>query len=82
VGAKLKKLAEDKQVFCVSHLPQIAGMASAHFSVRKEVKGKRTRSNILRLSDEERIEEIAHMSAGEKVTAAAREYARQLIISS
>ncbi|PIR00153.1 MAG: DNA repair protein RecN [Nitrospinae bacterium CG11_big_fil_rev_8_21_14_0_20_45_15] len=82
VGAKLKKLAEDKQVFCVSHLPQIAGMASAHFSVRKEVKGKRTRSNILRLSDEERIEEIAHMSAGEKVTPAAREYARQLIISS
>ncbi len=82
VGAKLKKLAKDKQVFCVSHLPQIAGMATAHFSVRKEVKGRRTRSNILRLNDEERVEEIAHMSAGEKVTPAAREYARQLISSS
>jgi len=82
VGSKLKKLAKDKQVFCVSHLPQIAGMATAHFSVRKEVKGKRTRSNILRLNDEERVEEIAHMSAGEKATAAAREYARQLISQS
>ncbi|QPJ64296.1 MAG: DNA repair protein RecN [Candidatus Nitrohelix vancouverensis] len=81
VGVKLKKLAATKQVFCVSHLPQIAGMADAHFSVRKEVKGKRTRSVIELLKYEERVEEIARMSAGATITDAAREHARQMILT-
>ncbi|PIQ95807.1 MAG: DNA repair protein RecN [Nitrospinae bacterium CG11_big_fil_rev_8_21_14_0_20_56_8] len=79
VGKKLKKIADGKQVFCISHLPQIAGMASTHFLVEKTVQGNRTHSSIRELSYEERVEEVARMSGGEKITATTREHARQMI---
>ncbi|MGK0179611.1 MAG: DNA repair protein RecN (Recombination protein N), partial [Nitrospinales bacterium] len=80
VGEKLKKVAETKQVFCITHLPQIAGMASSHYRVEKHVQGKRTRSGIRQLEFEERVEELARMSSGEKITEASLKYARELIL--
>lgn len=78
-GSKLKKLAEHKQVFCITHLPQIAGMAETHYRVQKDVTGKRTRTEIVQLDYDRRVEEIARMSGGEKITEATLKFAREMI---
>ncbi len=78
-GAKMKKLAATKQVFCITHLPQIAGMGSVHYRVNKEVKGKRTRTGVDLLNMEQRVEEIARMSGGGKITETTRQHAREMI---
>lgn len=78
-GSKLKKLAEHKQVFCITHLPQIAGMAETHYRVQKDVSGKRTRTEIVELDYDQRVEEIARMSGGEKITEATLKYAKEMI---
>ena len=79
IGDKLKKVAENKQVFCITHLPQIAGKAATHYRVEKQIQGKRTRSGIRQLNFEERVEELARMSSGEKITKASLQHARELI---
>jgi len=81
VGAKLKQLSADQQVLCVTHQPQVASQADHHFVVEKEFKGGKTRVSIRELSAAERIEEIARMLAGEKITDAARENARTMLAS-
>jgi DNA repair protein RecN (Recombination protein N) len=79
VGVKLAKVAVGKQVFCITHLPQIAGLAEAHFRVQKTVKESRTHSTIVKLSYDERVEEIARMSGGETITPATLKFAREMI---
>ena len=79
VGDKLKKIAAEKQVFCITHLPQIAGKAVSHFVVFKTVKEKRTYSSIRELSKQERVEEIARMSGGKKITETTLSHAREMI---
>jgi DNA repair protein RecN (Recombination protein N) len=79
VGNKLSRLARDKQVICITHLPQIARFASAHFRVSKETKAGRTQTRIARLDDTERIEELASLLAGKEITATARAHARELL---
>ncbi|MFQ5715656.1 MAG: DNA repair protein RecN [Nitrospinales bacterium] len=79
VGARLKKIAARKQVLCLTHLPQIAGMAETHFVIRKDVSGKRTRTQIQKLDFEGRVEEIARMSGGETITEATRRHALEMI---
>lgn len=79
VGAKLQKVSRTKQVFCITHLPQIAGMGSFHFRVEKEVKSKRTRSTIRQLEHDERVEELARMSSGETISDASLNHARELL---
>jgi DNA repair protein RecN (Recombination protein N) len=79
VGAKLKKIAKQKQILSITHLPQIAGMADSHYRVHKTVSGKRTRSTIIELDYEHRVEEIARMSGGEKITETTLKHAREMI---
>jgi len=79
VGEKLRSISKDHQVFCITHLPQIACYANAHFKVTKELKGGRTITIIKPLSDEERVEEIARMLGGLEVTKKTREHAREMI---
>ena len=79
VGLKLKKVAAEKQVFCITHLPQIAGMASAHYLVQKTVKDNRTHSTIRELTFDERVEEIARMSGGATITPATLKHAEEMI---
>ncbi|MDH3493632.1 MAG: DNA repair protein RecN [Acidobacteriota bacterium] len=79
VGVKLKGLAEDQQILCVTHQPQVASLADSHFLVEKSDDGKRTRITVRRLNEEERLEEIARMLAGEEITEAARENARSML---
>lgn len=79
VGRKLAALARDRQVLCITHLPQIAAFADHHFAVEKAVSKGRTRSHARRLDAEERREELARMLGGVKITAEARKHADQLL---
>lgn len=78
VGLKLRGLAEYSQVICVTHLPQVASLASHHFVARKFAKG-RTTSLIAEVVREEQVEEIARMLSGAKVTESSRQSARELM---
>ena len=79
VGIILKKLAQQRQVICITHQPQIAGKADAHYFVYKEIKNGAVKTNLRRLGHDERITAIASMLSGEKPTAAAIENARELL---
>ena len=79
VGRKLKSLAASQQVLCVTHQPQIASLADKHFVVEKSVQGKRTTINVRELDDLQRVDEIARMLAGEKVSETAIEHAREML---
>jgi DNA repair protein RecN (Recombination protein N) len=69
VGAKMKKLAADHQVLCITHLPQVAAAASTQFVVTKEVTGGRTHSRLTEVSGKARQEEIARMLGGKSESA-------------
>ena len=80
VGRKLQELAKQYQVICVTHLPQIASFGATHFYVWKEDEKGHTRARIRRLDgQDERVNEIARMLGGEKITDSARAHARELI---
>lgn len=79
IGRRLKWLAGSDQVLCVTHLPQIAGFADAHFLVEKTSEKGETFARIAELSVNDRLTELARMLSGEEVTAAALANARQLL---
>lgn len=79
VGNLLRELGARHQVLCVTHLPQVAARAQQHFQVSKQnVKGK-TQSSIALLQPPERIEEVARMLGGIKITSTTREHAKELL---
>ena len=79
VGIILKQLALQRQVISITHQPQIAGKADAHFYVYKQIKNDAVNTNIRLLNKDERIQAIAQMLAGEAPTAAAIENAKEMI---
>lgn len=79
MGQRLKNLGGYHQVFCITHLPQIASQAHTHFVVKKDVRDNRTVTSVERLGSEQRTEEIARMLGGLKLTKAIRETAAQMI---
>ena len=79
VGRRLKQLAQDYQVLCVTHLPQIAGFADRHFQVEKRESGGRTVAVIEPLEPEARVREIGRMLSGEQLTREALKHAEQLL---
>ncbi len=79
VGERLKQLAEKQQVMCVTHQAQVASKADRHFVVEKTIDKRSTTVTIRVLNEPERIEEIARMLAGETITDAARENAREML---
>ncbi|MEQ9414304.1 MAG: DNA repair protein RecN, partial [Cyclobacteriaceae bacterium] len=81
LGKMMKSMAKDHQLLAISHLPQIAAKADCHFYAYKDSKSTKTISQIKRLTEEERIEEIAKMIGGEKPSSLAKENARELITS-
>jgi DNA repair protein RecN (Recombination protein N) len=82
VGRLLKRLGQDRQVLCVTHLPQVASQAAQHFQVSKgSLKDGKTVSRIAPLDAGSRIEEIARMLGGLEITATTRKHARELLAS-
>jgi len=79
VGRKLEELAGYCQVIVISHLPQIAARATAHFRIEKKETGGRVATHVRALKPAERIEEIARMLAGEQVSEAALANARDML---
>ena len=68
VGEKMAQVARRKQVLCVTHLPQIAAMAAAHFSVEKGEKDGRTYTKVTCLNRTQRMEELARITGGAHIT--------------
>ena len=81
IGRRLKRLAAGNQVLCVTHLPQIARFADAHFLVSKTEEPDRATAAVRELTESRRVEELARMLSGAEVTEAAMENARQLLES-
>src|SRR5262249_37955933 len=79
VAQKLAAAAEGRQVLCVTHLGPIAARAAHHVRVAKSVRGGRTRVSAEPVTGEARVEEIARMVAGDRVTETARGHARELL---
>lgn len=79
VGKKLKSLAENNQVLCITHLPQIASFADRHFVIEKRESAGRAKTSIRVLSEKQRAEEIARMLSGATLTPASIEHAEQLL---
>lgn len=79
VGRLLRRLGQDRQVLCVTHLPQVASQANQHFQVSKRNVGGKTVSSIDVLGAAARVEEVARMLGGLEITATTRKHARELL---
>ena len=81
VGLRLRELGETRQVFCVTHLPQVASLADNHFRICKISDGNSTKMAVTHLSDDERIEELARMLGGVEITTRTRDHAAEMLRS-
>lgn len=79
VGQQIRQVADERQVLCVTHLPQIAAFGDLHFHVSKSESAGRTETEVKRLTDKERHAEIARMVGGVKVSAQARAHAKAML---
>ncbi len=79
VGRKLKKVAGRHQVFCITHLPQVAVFADHHLKVEKIIEKGRTTTEITRLDQSSRTEEIARMLGGAEITSTTRQHAAEML---
>ncbi len=79
VGRLLKEVSRERQVLCITHLPQIAACADHHFTVEKKVREGRTSSKVEQLSEAARTRELARMLAGVEVTRAALKNAEEML---
>ena len=79
VGKKLAKLGKRHQIICITHLPQIARFADHHFNISKQVANGRTVTRITPLNNDERVNEIARMLGGDRITPTTLDHARELL---
>ena len=77
VGEKMKEIAKNHQVVCITHLPSIAAKGDYNYYIHKQTKENKTYTNVRQLNEEETIEEIARISSGE-ITEIAKAHAREL----
>jgi DNA repair protein RecN (Recombination protein N) len=82
VGEKLRRMADGRQIICITHLPQIAAYADRHYVIEKSSSGERTLAAVRLLDDEGRVDEIARLASGSAVTETTRKSARELIAAS
>ena len=79
VGNKIKEVSKDRQVIVISHLPQIVALADTHFAIKKDVVNNSTISTIDKLSYDERVNEVARLIGGMKISEIAIETAKEMI---
>ncbi len=79
IGKLLRQTAGERQVFCVTHSPQIAAFADTHLFIEKQTKGESTFTTVRKLGTEERIAEIARIISGDNITETAAENAREML---
>jgi DNA repair protein RecN (Recombination protein N) len=79
VGRRLQELGANRQVLCVTHLPQVASLADQHFRISKVTDGKSTRTRVSLLAKDERTEELARMLGGVEITRKTLEHAAEML---
>jgi len=79
VGSRLRELAGECQVLCITHLPQIAAYGGTHYRIEKALKSGRTITSVTRLGVRDREEELARMIAGSEISASVRASAREML---
>ena len=79
VGRRLQEIGENRQVLCVTHLPQVASLADHHFRISKVSDGKSTRTGLQVLGNDERIEELARMLGGVEITTKTLAHAAEML---
>ena len=79
VGAQLRALARERQVLCITHLPQVASLADRHFSITKDPKALPARTSVLELAADDVVGELVRMLGAEAGDGAARRHARELL---
>jgi DNA repair protein RecN (Recombination protein N) len=79
VARRLKLLAHNRQLLCITHLPQIAAYADHHYAVEKRQQNGRTVAHARALAADERIAEVSRMLGGSAAPAEAERYARRLL---
>ena len=78
VAEKMNVLGRNHQIICITHLPQIAAMADAHYLIEKQVENNTTHSNIYKLNDEDSVHELARMLGGVEITDAVVKNAQEM----
>ncbi|MGP1613957.1 MAG: DNA repair protein RecN, partial [Pollutimonas bauzanensis] len=81
VGRLLRELGERHQVLCVTHLPQVAARGAQHYEVKKSTSGAGTLSVIEALDEHGRVNEVARMLGGLKITDTTRQHAREMLLA-
>ena len=79
VGRRLAEVASDRQVLCVTHLPQVASLADQHLRISKVTDGTATRTGVAPLDHEERVDELARMLGGVEITRKTRAHAAEML---
>ena len=79
IGLKLRQAAQTRQVICVTHLAQVAAYGTHHSRIYKTVEQDRTYTHVEELDREQRVEELARITAGENITDIALENAREML---
>ncbi len=79
VGRRLQELGANRQILCVTHLPQVASLADQHFRISKVSDGQSTRTRLHVLSESERIEELARMLGGVEITKKTLDHAAEML---
>ncbi|MDN9010001.1 DNA repair protein RecN [Brevibacillus laterosporus] len=80
IAEKLARVARHRQVLCITHLPQVASMADAHFYIQKQMDEQETSTTVVLMSAEERVNELARMLGGAEVTEKTKEHAKEMIL--
>ena len=79
IADKIRLIAANSQVLCITHLPQVAAVAQHHFLIKKVVHDERTTTTVTSLAAAQRVNELARMLSGEKVTKLTKEHAQELL---
>ncbi len=79
IAEKIYKVADNSQVLCISHLPQVAAMADTHLYISKVIKGGRTKTSVTPLTVDEKITEIGRMISGVEITDLTKKHAEELL---
>jgi DNA repair protein RecN (Recombination protein N) len=81
MAKKIQEISLTSQVIAITHMPQVASLSDHHILISKEVKGARTYAHMKELSLDEKIEQVAYLISGGKVTEKQREYAKEMVLS-
>ena len=79
IAEKVAALAKNAQIFCITHLAQLASRGEHHYYIEKQVRGNRTTVTVTPLTTEQRIAEVARMIGGNEVTATVLQHAREML---